>query len=165
MNLTAKHLIDTAYNEFSGHKVKRFTIMDLSRKSNVSRGTIYYHFECIDYLYKAILDKILEEVTKDCHSSDELLTRIVDYVDENKNLCLNLYYQSLITTRNEDLIKGLNQLILKYDKADPSAQAERGRLIGGFLVILRDWLDDNLSVSKDIIITRLLSYNQFLKVM
>lgn len=163
MNLTAKHLIDTAYKEFSSHRIEQFTIMDLSRKSKVSRGSIYYHFECIDCLYKAILDQIIEKVTDGCNSSDDLLIGIVNYIAENKNLCLNLYYQNVITVRDGDIIKELNKLILKYDKIDSSKKTERGYLIGVFLVIIRNWLDDNLSTDKDIIIKDLLNYNRLLK--
>ena len=161
MNLTIDHLIQTTCNELSSRRIERFTLSDLSKLAGTSRSSIYYHFGSIEYLYKAILEQIiLENITEGCTSSDELFVRFVTYVSENRNLCLNLYFQTNMMVKNEHRIKALNKLLMKYDNNDHS---DKTYMIASFLYTLKNWFDNNLNQDKQYIIDELLAYNRFMK--
>jgi len=161
MNMTTNHLIQTICDEFSSRRIERFTLSDLAKLSGTSRGSIYYHFSSMDQLYKEILEQvILKEITDGCKTSDELFVRSVTYVMNNQNLCLNLYYQTVMLVNDEHRIKALNGLLMKYDIADQSHQMY---MIASFIYTFKNWFDNNLNLDKQQIIDELLNYNQKFK--
>ncbi|WP_057881276.1 TetR/AcrR family transcriptional regulator [Companilactobacillus kimchiensis] len=161
MNLTVNHLIQTVFKEFSKHRVERFTMKDLAQIADISRSSIYRYFDCIDYVYKEVFERlILKEITQDCQSSDELIERFVNYVHDNETFCLNLYYRTALMLRTEHIIKVLNELIFKYDQKDHS---DKWYMIGGFICTLEDWFNGNLKRDKQLVINDLLSYNSVIK--
>lgn len=161
MNLTVDHLIQTTYKEFSNHRIERFTLTDLSRISKIHRNSIYYHFNDIAHLYRVIFERvILKEITENCKTTDELLKRTVKYIDKHRIFCLNMYNHGALNADFTNIVVFLDEVIFKYREKNSS---KRGSLIGGFLVILNCWFDNDLRDDSQKICNDLLEYNRFLR--
>lgn len=78
MNRTVDHLIHTMFEELSVNRVRRFTVTDLTKASNVTRGTIYYYFDSIEDIYMATFEKkILNVAIKESDDFNKFIGKFV----------------------------------------------------------------------------------------
>lgn len=114
MNRTVDHLIHTMFEELSVNRVRRFTVTDLTKASNVTRGTIYYYFDSIEDIYMATFEKkILNVAIKESDDFNKFIGKFVLYISENKTFSLNFYRLAELNIRRKFLINIFNSQLLK----------------------------------------------------
>lgn len=91
----------------------QITISEICKKASVNRNTFYSHYQSVkDLLYEVeanFLEEIISKIHMDSNSSEtvaELLTKILDCVKDNKEMC------TLLFTENGD--KNLIKTILMF---------------------------------------------------
>lgn len=158
MKQTATLLIQTVYKELSKGRVDNFTIVELAKCAGVNRGTIYYNFETIENIYQEVFEKIiLKEITTNSNSFEDLIKNFIEYVNNNKIFCLNLYYQTAFTLRHANVIDLLNDLLVKY--TDEQEAIVKTELITGYIGIIEGWFNTELLIDSYIIQKQLLKYH------
>ncbi|MQS76822.1 TetR/AcrR family transcriptional regulator [Companilactobacillus halodurans] len=156
MRLASKHLIQTVYQELSAKRIKRFTLTSLSKSSGVSRGTIYYYFDCIDDVYKEVFNQIiLQEVLQNSQSFEDLISEFISFISENKTFCLNLYYLTRDLNRKNYLIKIFNEQLSEYKN---EITLPNHFIVGGFIHVLTMWFESNLELETRLVIEQLQTY-------
>lgn len=155
MNLTVNHLTQTVFNEFSRRKINKFSIKELSRTANLSRSTIYYYFEDINQVYKEVFYNIvLKEITDGCTSTDDFIKRTVNYIEEHKNFCLNLYYLTSLWRNHQHAINLLSEILPEIEGYEES---NNYNAITSYICTIDDWFKEDLSRSKEVILGDLLT--------
>lgn len=163
-NLTRKHFFDTAQSTLSSRILKKYSMTDLERQSEKSRSVLYYHFSCMeDFYFDFFEEKIVAEVAKDCHNYQELVISAVDYILENKYLCLNIYRLSKIMDHPDYLLDLCTMAFNEYEIPHHKLKSQQAHLMGGIVYTLRTWLESDLRTSRDEVINRLLEHCDLLK--
>lgn len=159
VNLTVNHLISTMFEELSASRVRKFTITDLTRASNVTRGTIYYYFDCIEDIYLAAFDKkILNMAVQESDTFNKFVSNLIVCISENKTFSLNLYKLAELSIRRKILIDIFNNQLLEYNfKINP----DNIYLVSGLCFIVINWLDNNLEMETELIIQETSFYLEF----
>lgn len=163
MNLTKQQVLQAIYKEFSSRKVERFTLSDLSRISDVSRNSIYYNFECLDYVYKAAYEQmILTETIENSKTIEDFFTNLITCMAKNKNFCLSLYHCTSMIVDDKQLLTALNKILMYYGERDYS---NKEYLIMSFIYIIKAWLDKGLRGDEQKIIMNLKAYMRLIRKM
>lgn len=162
MDLTLDHVLNTTYEELSMNKVKRFNITDLTRASNVARGTIYYYFESIEDIYMATFKKyILNIAIEKSDTFNKFVFNFISQINENKIFSLNVYHLAALNFRKVvllDIFNGqLTKYKAKYNKND-------NYLVSGLCFIVIYWLDHNLELETELIIQEINRYLGLLQI-
>lgn len=162
MNRTVDHLIHTMFEELSVNRVRRFTITDLTKASNVTRGTIYYYFDSIEDIYMATFEKkILNVAIKESDDFNKFIGKFVLYISENKTFSLNFYRLAELNIRRKFLINIFNSQLLKYNfKINP----DNIYLVSGLCFIIINWLDNGLEMKTEFIIQEVNHYLEFFQI-
>ncbi|CAJ1185875.1 hypothetical protein FD33_GL000275 [Companilactobacillus paralimentarius DSM 13238 = JCM 10415] len=162
MNRTVDHLIHTMFEELSVNRVRRFTVTDLTKASNVTRGTIYYYFDSIEDIYMATFEKkILNVAIKESDDFNKFIGKFVLYISENKTFSLNFYRLAELNIRRKFLINIFNSQLLKYNfKINP----DNIYLVSGLCFIIINWLDNGLEMKTEFIIQEVNHYLEFFQI-
>lgn len=110
--VTKKHICDVVLSEITKDKPQIFSIMELAKRANVARSTMYYQFSSMNDVYSYLLnthffDSLLE---KECHS--EFINELGTFIDKNPTLCNNLVTAVDRNKRYEYLYNKLNDYLL-----------------------------------------------------
>ncbi|WP_099974474.1 TetR/AcrR family transcriptional regulator [Lactobacillus terrae] len=146
MNLTREYLLDIVEKELSDNLRDKFTITELVNISDLSRSTVYYHFESLEEVYKSLFnERILPNIIVKNLSLRPIVEGLIDYIVNNKKICLNVYRLTSDMNRRDYIISLVNQAFYKYELGEDKINSHRRYLIGGFVFILYSWFEDNLS--------------------
>lgn len=160
MNKTANYLLEVLGNQLSKKLVYKYTMTDLIRSSGVKRGTIYYHFDDLNDVFDSYIETLLAKRLV-MESMDEQVYELVDFISTEKILCLNLYHLMKTKIRRTYF---LNLLKKSFQQFELCNEEQGSYLVGGFLFILMDWLDDGLKEPKEVILVKLFNYIELVRV-
>src|SRR6185295_14911205 len=106
--ISKKHILDTAINEFSEEGYHQTSIKDLAQKAGISQGLMYNYFNSKEKLLKAIFEIGISDVFKTLD--------IVESKGSKKEIFLN-YLQSIsiAVKGNEKIWKLIHSLRMQND--------------------------------------------------
>lgn len=171
---TKQALANALKDTLSIKPLDKITVKELVQVCNLNRQTFYYHFQDIYALLAWIYKTEAIGAIKDCRSYKtwkQGATIILNYVEDNKSLCINTY-RSLAKDHLEwflnqvlyDLFAGV---INEIENAEKLSVADKHFIIQfyvhAFTGVLIDWIKDdmNLSVEKIVDYIGLLMEGQF----
>lgn len=162
MRTTVDHIIQTVYQELSSQRVEKFRMADLIMKSKVSKNTIYYYFDDLEDVYKESFERlILQKITHEATTFDEMVLNLVTFIANHKIFCLNFYELTSATkNRGRYFEQILNEHLPKYNIKNVSTNLH---LAAGIANILRRWFEDNLKTDLAVIIKEVRQYNYALE--
>jgi len=138
MEKSVNAVIQAVYEEFSTLRVERFTIEELSDKSQIDKATIFAKIGTMEEVYKAVFkEMILKKVIKHSKTFEDLINNFVDYVSKNESFSLNMYFQSKTIIGCREAIELIDKLVIHYcGELKPSVRAY---LIAGYINVIRIW--------------------------
>lgn len=85
---TKTKILDTAMEIFSTDGVSGLTSGKLAKKLNMSKGTLFHHFESMEELHLAVLEVIIDSMTSEVdatefESTEEFVKTMVDVIFSN----------------------------------------------------------------------------------
>lgn len=159
-------------------EIHQITVTNICKEADINRGTFYAHYKDAfdllqsmeDELFDQILEYLNETPVKDY--SDTLLTRVLELIAENKDLCKILFCKQRDSKIIDKILyiaskANLEELFDNYNELEKTHFDYLIRYsVGGILAIIKTWLENNLKESpKEIVeiinnINRI-SYNCF----
>ena len=95
ISITTKYHIAESLKKYMGKKpFDKITVKDLIEDCNISRATIYYHFEDMYDLLKWMFDTellTLLEKSENCMTWDDGILLFMRYLEKNRKVCLCAY--------------------------------------------------------------------------
>ncbi len=138
MNVIKNRVIQTVCNTLTTPRFERFTIYELSSKSDIDILTIYTEIGFMEDVYKTVFEEIiLKNVTENSKTFEDIINNFINYVSNNKIFCLNLYKETEEKIVFQKIIKLLNDLIINY--CEDTDSKDRLYLIVGYIRIFQQW--------------------------
>lgn len=151
---TKKHISKMLTEEFSVKEYNSFSIKEISKISNLARSTVYYQFSSLSDVYRYLLEEnIMRKTFDNAKSWQDVVNLIIDYIDNNKKLCINLYNHTSKDKRYEycqnqifniiNRYNGCYTIYYSYEELKIYNQ-ELDYMIDVFIFTLERWLDCGL---------------------
>lgn len=115
---TEKHIIEHARKLFSKYSYLGVSMNDISKKLNITKAALYYHFNSKDEIYKKVLDEVFDKFTISINEAFEekttdkklhkLIKNYLDFGFKEKNLITALMFK--LSPKNSQIKKHIIQL-------------------------------------------------------
>lgn len=135
--------------------LNQITVAEISRKSELGRGTFYLHYKDVYDLYEHIEDELYNELEEMFDSSypscdpinlKKILENITEYVEANKDIFLFLIQQD---SNGKKVKSFFNKKVLDNVLCDESSEfneIESTFIVSGVVGVLVEWLENDLSI-------------------
>lgn len=157
MKQYTKEALSSTLKELAKEKpINKITVTELVEACDIKRQTFYYHFQDIydllEWIYRTEAMKAIHS-TYSFETWNEALDRILCYIQENKEFCINTYRslarEYLQTFLNEILYKLLGTVIDEITVEKPIDDHARTFIIMfysyAFSGILLNWIENDLA--------------------
>ena len=126
---TKQRIIDALKHFMSIKDFTKITVKDILEEANITRPTFYYHFEDIynamEWMFNEELLMLLKK-SEDCVTWDEGILLVLQYVEENRAVCLCAYnsvgrevLQRMFLNKASTILLKFIDVLLVDIKADP----------------------------------------------
>ena len=126
---TKQKIIDALKHFMSIKDFTKITVKDILEEANITRPTFYYHFEDIynamEWMFNEELLMLLKK-SEDCVTWDEGILLVLQYVEENRAVCLCAYnsvgrevLQRMFLNKASTILLKFMDPLLEDIKADP----------------------------------------------
>lgn len=168
---TSTQIKNTFMELLKDRPIEKITVREICNLLHINRSTFYRHYEDIYFLYREIVNDLvnpLKKVYKEIEDSDitsvEAMKRILVFIKENKEIysILMIYQRDIalwenINTLSIDLF--LNKIYQKYENSMYCDQNELKQSVqfvtSGFYALYKSWLNNNCGESIDVLARRL----------
>lgn len=126
---TKQKIIDALKHFMSLKDFTKITVKDILEEANITRPTFYYHFEDIYNAMEWMFNEellILLKKSEDCVTWDEGILLVLQYVEENRAVCLCAYksvgrevLQRMFLNKASTILLKFIDVLLVDIKADP----------------------------------------------
>lgn len=149
-SIRSKELIKSSFIQLLKEKpIKKITITDITKRANISRGTFYTHYKDIYDLIECYQKEFVDNLSVfmqnyQNYSLADRLDILIDYSISllQKDIYKTLAYQDLSFSFLSGIRNALVvELIRGYDVNEQTICAIN-IYISGFVMFVRDWLDD-----------------------
>ena len=155
---TVKVLKDALVQSLKDEHISKISVKSLCELADINRSTFYAHFEdqyaLLHYIEQEALDNIKQHLEKQDFNDNrpvsfQVLTRILDYAQENADLFKALLSENCETGIQREIMN-LSQVISfrlnkKYDKRVQDYLSIYGTM--GCISLLQKWLQDGMPES------------------
>ncbi|MBE9914095.1 TetR family transcriptional regulator [Paenibacillus donghaensis] len=163
-NIRTKRDITNAFIELLTTKTfSSITIHDICEKSLVHRSTFYRYYEdkydLLNHVTIILGNNLFQNVNSNHESSHSFYEQILDYVEEHKQLFLNITIKNNNSDAYNELVKMGSRFLMENSKAmdDPISQKIRQSnysklacdfYMSGFVEVLKNWIGGNYKIPK-----------------
>ncbi len=122
--MSREKIIRGGIGEFSENGYFKASMDNIAKRSNVAKGTLYYHFKSKSLLFKAILTEGIEFITKEVRNTlkenippktqiEKIIERQIDLYLEYKELS-KLFFNEISNGIDEETLSEVKCLKAKY---------------------------------------------------
>ncbi|WP_185929319.1 TetR/AcrR family transcriptional regulator C-terminal domain-containing protein [Paenibacillus popilliae] len=170
-NIRTKRDITNAFMELLTTKTfSSITIHDICKKSLVHRSTFYRYYEdkydLLSHVTTIIGNDLFQNVNRNHESSHSFYEQILDYVEEHKQLFLNITIKNNNNDVYDEFVKMGSRFLMENSKAmdDPISKKIRHSnysklacdfYMSGLIEIFKNWVCENYKISKQELIETL----------
>ncbi len=161
-NVKTERLIRSVFLELLKEKsINKITVAEISRKADLGRGTFYLHYSDVYDLYESIEKEVIDKLkemfkesfpTTDTNNSMKLVTALVGYIEDNKELFKILVSSDTGNTMYKIKKNFYSDVFDENTAINPLMNSqysftESVFVVSGIIGVLERWIMDDFKVS------------------
>ncbi len=161
-NVKTERLIRSVFLELLKEKsINKITVAEISRKADLGRGTFYLHYSDVYDLYESIEKEVIDKLkemfkesfpTTDTNNSMKLVTALVGYIENNKELFKILVSSDTGNTMYKIKKSFYSDVFDENTAINPMMNSqysftESVFVVSGIIGVLERWIMDGFKVS------------------
>ncbi|WP_350308612.1 TetR/AcrR family transcriptional regulator [Gracilibacillus phocaeensis] len=134
------------------------TVKEICEKADINRSTFYTHFADQEDLLYQIEAEIIEEMNKYLqenelveHRSVQMTEKLLEYIEENKDICYTLLHQQIGTNFEKRIMHIAKDFLMNQTKIPDQEKASylSTFIISGAIHVIKDWLANDTKQSPE----------------